>query len=137
MRPSLLLPASLACALVFASARAAAQDIPPAPPPFDPNAPGSPNGPPPPQTTQQQAQQQELNTAEQEDSGRKFELVWVDAQAGYAHIDMQQFSQSTLQIQRASADGGAFSLGAGVRFVVLVLGARLRYNALSSFNMWQ
>jgi hypothetical protein len=30
-----------------------------------------------------------------------------------------------------------FSLGAGVRFVVLVLGVRARYNALSAFNMWQ
>ena len=35
------------------------------------------------------------------------------------------------------AGGPAFSAGAGVRFVILVLGARLRYNALSTFNMWQ
>jgi hypothetical protein len=121
----------------LASRASSAQDIPPPPPPFDPNQPGSPGGPPPGQTPQQAAQQQELNTAEREDSGRGFELVWVDAQLGYSHIDMQQFSQSTLQIQRASADGGAFSIGAGVRFVVLVLGARLRYNVLSSFDMWQ
>ena len=30
-----------------------------------------------------------------------------------------------------------FALGAGIRFVVLVLGVRAKYNALSAFNMWQ
>ena len=30
-----------------------------------------------------------------------------------------------------------FSLGAGVRFVLLVVGVRVRYNVLSAFNLWQ
>ena len=50
---------------------------------------------------------------------------------------MRQFSSETFQIEKASAGGPAFSLGLGVRFVVLVLGARIRHNALTSFNMWQ
>jgi hypothetical protein len=30
-----------------------------------------------------------------------------------------------------------FAVGGGVRFLVFVLGARLRHHALSAFNMWQ
>lgn len=120
--------------LLFASKGARAQDVPAPPPPMDPNAPGAPNAP---ATTQEAAQLQELDTAEREDSGRRFELFWIDGTLGGSYIDMRQFSQTSLQLEKASAGGPAFSLGAGVRFVVLVLGARVRYNALSSFNMWQ
>ncbi len=101
-----------------------------------PSTPGSPIG----QTNdelQQGATTRKLDEAEQKDSGRNFELVWVDGSIGGSYINMAQFSSETLAIENASAGGPAFSLGAGLRFVILVLGARLRHNALSSFNMWQ
>lgn len=107
---------------------------------MDPNAPGAPpSSPGAPGTPAQgeQATTQKLDEAEREDSGRNFELFWVDTHLGGSYIDMRQFSAETLNIEKASAGGPMFSLGAGVRFVVLVLGARARYNALSSFNMWQ
>jgi hypothetical protein len=50
---------------------------------------------------------------------------------------MRQFSSDTLQIEKASSGGPMFALGAGVRFVILVLGVRAKYNGLSAFNMWQ
>ena len=50
---------------------------------------------------------------------------------------MRQFSGESLRIEKASSGGPMFALGAGVRFVILVLGVRAKYNALSAFNMWQ
>lgn len=117
------------------SLSASAQNLAP-PPPIDPNAPGSPtgNGL---EAQQQQATTERLDEAEREDSKRGFELFWLDAHLGGSYIDMRQLSDSDLRLEKASSAGPAFSLGAGVRFVVLVLGARARYNALAAFNMWQ
>lgn len=78
-----------------------------------------------------------LDEAEQKDSGRNFELFWLDGQIGGSYINMAQFDATDLQVKNTSAGGPAFAVGAGVRFVILVLGARLRHHALSSFNMWQ
>jgi hypothetical protein len=106
---------------------------------MSPAAPGSPSAPGAPAL--EQAQQGEttkkLDEAERKDSGRNFELFWLDGSIGGSYINMAQFSSESLQIEKADAAGPAFSLGAGVRFVILVLGARLRHNALSTFNMWQ
>ena len=99
----------------------------PSVPGADPNAVGSPEA----QTNAQ------LNQAENEDSGRNFELFWVDAQVGGSYINMRQFSSDTLQIEKASSGGPMFSVGAGVRFVLFVAGLRARYNVLSAYNMWQ
>jgi hypothetical protein len=83
------------------------------------------------------ATSRQLDEAEQKDSGRNFELIWIDATAGGSYVNMRQFSASTLSIDKTSAGGGAFSLGAGLRFVIFYVGARARYNALSAFDMWQ
>lgn len=111
---------------------ASAQGLAP-PAPLASSAPGSP-------TLEQQQQSEttrKLDEAEQKDSGRNFELFWLDASLGGSYIDMSQFSSESFQIEKSSAAGPAFSAGAGVRFVLFVLGARLRHAALSSFNMWQ
>ncbi len=142
MRRFLLSGLSTLAFLVCSTGSASAQDAtpPPAiapPPPMDPNAPGAPgldpNGP----AQPQEATTQKLDQAEREDSGRNFELFWVDAYLGASYIDMRQFSADTLQIAKANSAGPMFALGAGVRFVILVLGVRAKYNALSAFNMWQ
>lgn len=106
------------------------------PPPMDPNAPGAPNAP---GTTATGVDptQAKLNESESEDSGRGFELFWLNADLGGTYTDMAQFSSQTLQIEKTKAGGPLFALGAGLRFVILSLGARVRYNALSSFNLWQ
>ncbi len=122
--------------LLFTAAAAHAQDGPAAPPPLDPNQPGNPNSSQQPQNAEQQTQQ-DLNKAEKEDNGRSFELLWVDSTLGGSYINMTGLNDSTLKIQKSSAAGPVLDLGLGVRFVVLVLGARLKYNALSAFNMWQ
>jgi hypothetical protein len=133
----------LTVAAVLASASPAlAQDVspPPAiapPPPMDPNAPGAPGADPNAPGTPEQATTAKLDEAEQKDSGRSFEVFWVDAHLGGSYIDMRQFSSDTLQLAKTSSAGPMVSLGAGIRLVVLVLGVRAKYNALPAFNMWQ
>jgi hypothetical protein len=126
---------SLACATILALAApsARAQGLAP-PPPMNPNAPGAPGAAPP---SDAQATHAQLDRAEQEDSGRQFEIFWLRGEVGGSYLNMTQLSNDTLQVEKASAGGPMFGFGAGVRFVVLVMGARVRYNALSSFNMWQ
>ena len=129
----------LLCSL-GSSREARAQDVtpPPAiapPPPMDPNAPGSPGGEP--GALPLDATNQKLNEAEREDSGRNFELFYVDAYLGGSYIDMRQFSSDTLQIEKANSGGPMIAFGAGLRLVVFVVGVRAKYNALSAFNMWQ
>lgn len=119
---------SFVLALLALSRTAAAQDVAPPPPMAPPSTPAWENG------TSTNAK---LDEAERKDSGRNFELFWIDAAAGGSYINMSQFSSTDLKLKKSSAGGPAFDVGAGVRFVILVLGARLRYNALSSFNMWQ
>jgi hypothetical protein len=104
---------------------------------MDPGAPGAPGADPSAPVTPEQATKAKLDEAEREDSGRNFELFWVDTQIGASYIDMRQFSSDTLAIEKASAAGPMVSLGAGLRLVVLTLGVRAKYNALSAFNMWQ
>jgi hypothetical protein len=127
---------AIASVLLASSAVAHAQDGPAAPPPMDPNAPGAPGANPNPQTPEGQTQE-DLNKAEKEDSGRNFELFWIDSTLGGSYINMTGLNNSTFQIEKSSAGGPMFDLGLGLRFVVLILGARVKYNALSAFNMWQ
>ncbi len=129
----------LAASFVGVSAASAQGTSPPPaiapPPPMDPSAPGAPGSTT--TNTPESATTLKLDEAEQDDSGRNFELLWVDAQLGGSYINMRQFSSDTLQIEKASSAGPMFALGAGLRFVILVLGVRAKYNALSTFNMWQ
>ncbi len=124
----------LIAAAALTAGEAHAQDVQPpppmAPPPMDPNAPGG-------TPTTGNATQAKLDEAEHEDSGRGFELFWLNGEIGGAYTNMAQFSSDSLQIEKTSAGGPMFGLAAGLRFVILTLGARLRYNALSSFNLWQ
>ncbi|CAN5848899.1 hypothetical protein BH11MYX4_BH11MYX4_54510 [soil metagenome] len=129
----------LAALSASASAFAQGASPPPAiapPPPMDPSAPGGP-GDPSTMTSPEAATTQKLNEAESSDSGRNFEIFWIDAYIGGSYIDMRQFSSDTLAIEKAHSGGPMFALGAGIRYVLLVAGVRAKYNVLSAFNMWQ
>jgi len=116
------------------------QPLPPgqlAPPaPMGPNGPTSPSGPtgpaPAPGSTEA-----ELQKAEEEDSGRNFELVYVNADFGGSYINMQQFSQDKLALVKSDSGGIMAGLGAGVRLLVFTLGARARFHHLGAFDLWQ
>lgn len=144
-----------ACASALLSTPAFAQELQPPPPmppaqpmsppapmmsppaPMNPSTPGMPGAAGAQPSYAEYETTRRLDEAEQEDSGRGFELFWLDGQIGGSYINMRQFSSETFQIEKADAGGPSFSAGAGVRFVVVVLGARLRHHALTSFNMWQ
>jgi hypothetical protein len=99
------------------------------PPPMTPGAgPGDPGA---------SETKKQLDAAEKEDSGRNFELFWLNADVGGGYINMRQFSADTLAIEKSDGAGPLGSVGLGVRLVLLSLGARMRYNAFSAFKMWQ
>lgn len=122
-----MVPAALVAALTFAQTT----PLPAAPPPMDPTAQAMP------MPSAEAGTVAKLDTAEKEDSGRNFELFYLDGSLGASYLDMRQFASSSLALEKTSAAGPAFSLGAGIRLVVLTLGVRARYNALTAFNMWQ
>jgi hypothetical protein len=78
-----------------------------------------------------------LDAAEEKDTGRSLEIFYTRAEAGFSFMNMASFDAQNLGIKQTKAAGPAFGLGAGFRLFVLSLGARLRLNQLSSFNMWQ
>lgn len=115
--------------LLFATT-AGAQVAPPGA--IDPNAPGAPNAPPPQSVTTQQ-----LNEAEQKDTGRGLEFVYLNAEAGFSYMNLTSFDSTTFGLTRTDHAGGMVGFGAGLRLLVLTIGAQLRYNMLGAFNLWQ
>ena len=123
----------LAFALSAGSTTARAQgDIAP-PPPINPNTPGAPNAP---SNNGEPTTKQQLERAENEDNGRNLELVYVNGEAGFSHINMEQFSGSQLALVKSNSSGPMFGLGAGVRLLIFTLGARARLHQLSAFSLW-
>lgn len=124
-------PLASAGALIFAvlgwSARASAQTLAP-PAPMDSSTPSA----------AEQSTTYRLDEAERADSKRKFELFWVNADAGGTYMNLSQLSSDSLAVEKAASGGPSFSLGAGVRLVIFTLGVRARYHhLLSAYNMWQ
>jgi hypothetical protein len=109
----------------------------PTPAPGTPGDPGMGPGTGTPVTPPPSPMNSQLDQAEQDDSGRGFELVWLRAEAGFSHINMASFSADKLALEKTSSAGGVFGVSAGLRFVLLTLGARLRSHQLSAFSLWQ
>lgn len=88
-------------------------------------------------TTPPTAMSSQLDAAEREDNGRGFELFYLRGEAGFSHMNLASFSAEKLALENTSSSGGMFGVGAGLRFVLLTLGARLRSHQLSAFSLWQ
>ena len=134
MRYVLVLTGAALALTIAGSARA--QDLAP-PPPIDPNAQGAPNRPQGPTNEDGKSTAQQLDESEKKDSGRNFELVYMNADVGLSYINMESFNASNLALQKTSAVGPGFSVGAGIRLLILALGVRMRLNQLSAFSLWQ
>ena len=115
------LPAAL---ILFAASGASAQDL---------------QGPPPISTTPTPSSAgTSTNTSDQsQDSGLGLEWVYLNADAGFAYMNMASFSQTNLAIQQTSSAGGAFGVGAGLRLLFFTLGVRARDLQLTSYNLWE
>jgi hypothetical protein len=137
------LVAATAVALVPAAALAQGYGAPP------PN--GQQNGglqagglaPPPPMRQDQnpgsQQTEQQLEKAEQEDSGRGLEFLWLNGEVGYEHLGLQTFKANNLVdagIVKTTQNGLVYGGGIGARLVFITLGARFRLANFSEFQMW-
>jgi hypothetical protein len=79
---------------------------------------------------QPSATQQQLNASDNAKSFRRFELVYLNAEAGGGYVNIgDKFHVS------GSQGGAMFGLGAGIRFLFLTLGARARIAPLSAFSL--
>lgn len=125
--------AALLVVTVAGSARA--QDLAP-PPPIDPNSQGAPNKP---QGTNEDGKStvQQLDESEKKDSGRNFELFYLNGDVGLSYVSLDSFNASNLALQKTNSLGPAFSVGAGVRLLILAAGVRMKLNQLSAFSLWQ
>ena len=90
---------------------------------------------PPPGTT---GTEQDLSKAEQEDSGRGLEFVWLAGEVGIGHFGLNAFKNGDLVESSAETQqsGLVVGAGAGVRVIFLTLGARFRYAPLPDFTLW-
>jgi hypothetical protein len=81
--------------------------------------------------------QQTLREADDKDSGRGLEFVWLNAEAGYEIVGLQTFSKNNLVdagFTKTHQQGFLFGVGVGLRLIFLTVGPRFR---LGTFNAWQ
>jgi hypothetical protein len=88
------------------------------------------------QTAESAETERELEQAEDEDSGRGLEFVWLNAEIGFEHLDLQSFSADQLGIVDTSQTGLLFGAGLGVRVVFITLGGRFRLANFSAYQLW-
>jgi hypothetical protein len=82
--------------------------------------------------------EQDLSKAEQADSGRGLEFVWLAGEVGLGHFGLNAFKngdlvEPTAETQQTGLVAGA---GVGVRVIFLTFGARFRYAPLPDFTLW-
>jgi hypothetical protein len=83
--------------------------------------------------------EKELAAAEQKDSGRGLEFVWIQGEVGVGHFGLLAFNGESL-VEREDVEtkqtGLVVGAGAGVRLVFLTVGARFRYAPLPDYTLW-
>lgn len=82
--------------------------------------------------------EQELEQADQKDSGRGLEFVWLQAEAGYQHVDLLSLDDDDLlpDFDKDSQDGFVFGGAAGVRLLYFTAGARFRLGSFDTYQLW-
>lgn len=83
--------------------------------------------------------EQSLRAADDKDSGRRLEFVWVNSEAGFQYLSLNTFHANNLvdsQIVKSSQGGALYGFGAGLRLIFLTLGARFRLGDFSAWQLW-
>lgn len=82
--------------------------------------------------------ERELDEADQRDSGRGLEFVWLESEIGAQLADLTGLSnQGLLATDDSSSLGGLLlGAGAGVRVLYFRLGARFHYAFGANYNLW-
>lgn len=87
----------------------------------------------------QDATLQNLERADEEDTGRGLEFIWLNLEAGYGFVGLENLKSSDLvdgSVVRKNQSGPVFGGALGVRLFVLTFGARFRYSDLDEWRLW-
>jgi hypothetical protein len=93
----------------------------------------------PPSATNEPTPEKELEKADQEDSGRGLEWVWLNAEIGGEHLGLQTFKANSLvdaKLVKTSQTGLVYGAGVGVRLLVFTAGVRFRLGTFSEWQLW-
>jgi hypothetical protein len=94
---------------------------------------------PPPASQNQPTPEKELEKADQEDSGRGLEWVWLNAEIGGEHLGLQTLKADSLvdsKLVKTTQTGVVYGAGLGVRLLVFTAGARFRLGTFSEWQLW-
>ena len=94
---------------------------------------------PPPADPTAQTPERELAQADQEDSGRGLEWIWLNAEIGGEHLGLQTLKADNLldpKLVKTTQTGLLYGAGGGVRILVFTVGARFRLGSFSDWQLW-
>ncbi|MBN2194108.1 MAG: hypothetical protein JW751_14930 [Polyangiaceae bacterium] len=83
--------------------------------------------------------EQDLVAAEEKDSGRGLEVVWLDGEIGYQLVGLQTFHDGDLVhegLVETRQGGLMFGGGFGLRLVFLTFGPRFRFGTFAEWKHW-
>ena len=83
--------------------------------------------------------EQSLKQADEKDSGRGLQFVWVNAEAGFQYLSLNTFHANNLvdaKFVKSTQSGLLLGAAAGVRLIFLTLGARFRWGDFAAWQMW-
>lgn len=83
--------------------------------------------------------QADLERADEEDSGRGLEFLWVNGEIGVEHLGLQTFSSKSLldtKVVETTQTGLVYGAGAGIRLLFLTLGGRFRLGNFEQYQVW-
>jgi hypothetical protein len=83
--------------------------------------------------------QQTLREADDKDSGRGLEFVWLNVETGYQIVGLETFSKNNLMdagFTKTQQQGLLLGAGVGLRLIFLTIGPRFRLGTFSSWQMW-
>ncbi|HEY5956589.1 MAG TPA: hypothetical protein VIV60_08555 [Polyangiaceae bacterium] len=83
--------------------------------------------------------EQKLREADEKDSGRGLEFVWLNAELGYQVVGLQTFSKNNLvdaSFSNTHQSGLVLGAGLGLRLLFLTIGPRFRLGNFSAWQMW-
>ena len=79
-----------------------------------------------------------LEKADEKDSGRGLEFVWLNGEIGFQLLSLTSLSNNNLVPDRDSTFSSSLELGAGagIRVLYFTMGARFRYAPGADYNLW-
>lgn len=83
--------------------------------------------------------EQTLREADEKDSGRGLQFVWLNGEGGFEIVGLQTLHANHLvdaNIVDSRQSGPMFGAGLGARLIFLTLGARFRIGTLSTAQLW-